>query len=448
MQRILFLGALILLATGSLVAQQYKVLYSFGNGAGDGVNPTGSLILDRIGNLYGTTKNGGSGKGCPSGCGTVFKLSPASDGTWTETILYTFCTNYGNERCLDGSTPQAGLVFDRSGNLYGTTTYGNGQACPGLSLGCGVVFKLNRPAIPQGAWTESVLYSFCSNDVNFQCLDGAFPYSQITIDAAGNLYGTTSTGGNGRANGGTVFELLPGTSGWTEKVIYNFCSVGQGNTCLDGTMPMAGVTFDRVGNLYGTTEAGGNFQGGGSVYKLVPSGNGWTEIVLKSSKQLLGANPMGTVSLDPLGNIYSSTSAAGQGGNGSIFRLSPNGGGTAFEFNGTDGARPTAGVTIAFGALYGTASVGGTNSSGTVFKIIAPANYTTLYNFCAQPSCQDGQYPLTSVSLDTSGNVYGTTELGGANNGGVVFEIISQNSHSQTAARGSSWRTIPPVGKN
>jgi len=415
----------LLLVCNAGLGQQYNVLYSFaGAQAGDGARPVSSLVFDRSGNLYGTTSSGGSSAGCFAGCGTVFELASNPDGSWSETVLYSFCTNFVNGACLDGEDPTAGLAFDTAGNLYGTTTHGG----PLNNVGdCGVVFELSPPSLPGGSWTESVLYDFCSNYVNGQYLDGLLPHSQLTFDGSGNLYGTTSVGGSGHADGGTVFELSrQGGGGGTEAVLYNFCSLGQGKSCPDGTQPMAGVTFDKAGNLYGTTSAGGNFYSQGAVYKLSPGQTGWTETVLLTSKQSLAQAPLGAVSFGPSGNLYSTFSLGGQSGGGGVFRSGPHGGFTEFSFNGNNGDGPTAGALIDTkrSALYGTTSQGGANFSGVVFKMTAPEEETVLYSFCSQPNCTDGATPLGSVIVDHSGNLYGTAKLGGPNGFGVVFEIV------------------------
>ncbi|MGO9648714.1 MAG: choice-of-anchor tandem repeat GloVer-containing protein [Terriglobales bacterium] len=432
------LCTMVLVLTCSFVlGQQYKVLYSFAGGqAGDGMWPVSNLLFDNSGNLYSTTWFGGSGN-CTSYCGTVFKLSPNSDGTWAETILYKFC-NFGNSSCPDGQNPKASLIFDAKGNIYGTTTYGG-------TYGLGTVFELSPPSPPGGAWTEAVLYSFCANNSNNNCLDGAVPLSQLTLDATGNLYGTTSTGGTGGTSGGccyggTVFELSPGQSGWTETVLYNFCAAGHDNICPDGAAPQAGVTFDKLGNLYGTTEAGGSSQtrGGGTVYKLSPGSSGWTETVLKAGSIFGSGAPLGTVSFDPLGNLYTTFSVAAQNPGG-VLRLGRREGATGFLFNGADGQTPAAGVLVdsRHAALYGTTESGGTGY-GNVFKIVAPAQETVLYNFCSQPNCTDGVGPFASLIEDKSGNLYGTTKRGGANNLGVVFEI-EQTSPAHPRRRPITW---------
>jgi uncharacterized repeat protein (TIGR03803 family) len=441
--KMLLYTAVIALTCGLAFGQQYKVLWSFGGPPNDGDYPLADLVFDKAGNLYGTTQGGGNGV---SGFGgTVFRLSPSNDGSWTDTILYNFCSN----QCLDGSLPQSGLVFDATGNLYGTTYHGGGSVLCGDTTGCGVAFELSPPASPGGAWTEVVLHNFCTDYVNRQCLDGFFPASQLTFDASGSLYGTTTGGGSGRFTGGTVFELSRGAGGWTETVLYNFCSLGQGNFCPDGSAPQAGVTFDKAGNLYGTTEVGGSLhsQGDGTVYKLSPGSTGWIETVLQAGSLLGGAAPLGTASLDPLGNLYATFSSGGQHGSGGVFRLSQKGSGSkdTFSFNGEDGDAPAGGVLVDSrqGVLYGTTS-GGFNYFGSVFEIAPPANATVLYNFCSEPNCSDGLSPKAGVIQDQSGNLYGTAELGGTNNLGVVFEIVQSAPKQKASQRPLVGDTVLP----
>lgn len=236
-----------------------SVLYSF-TGKSDGGSPRGSLVADAGGNLYGTTAGGGVA-GCDiaafgKGCGTVFELSSANGG-WQETVLHSFTGTNG-----DGANSVAALIFDASGNLYGTTQYGGTGSClyQGLTPGCGTVFEVS----PAGAaWQESVLYAFTSNSVQ----DGAEPLAPLVFDSLGNLYGTTAGGGNGFARGsayggdGTVFELAPANGGWQEAVLHYF----DGN---DGARPVGGLTFGSQGDLFGTTvTAGFDF---GVVFGLRP----------------------------------------------------------------------------------------------------------------------------------------------------------------------------------
>jgi uncharacterized repeat protein (TIGR03803 family) len=226
-----------------------KVLHAFNYK--DGAIPYGVLVLDRSGNLYGTTSLGGA-----YGAGTVFELTPNADGGWKENVLHSF-----NHDGKDGIDPQAGLIFDRSGILYGTT-FGGG------TYGDGTVFELMLKA--GGGWTEKVLHSFNGKD-------GLQPYGGVIIDGSGNLYGTTTFGGTHGYNG-NVFELTLAADGsWKEKVLHNFPQ-----NVKDGYQPHAGVIIDGSGNLYGTTYAGGA-QTWGTVFEVTPeAGGGWTEKVLHS----------------------------------------------------------------------------------------------------------------------------------------------------------------------
>ncbi len=224
-----------------------KRLHSFNDNGKDGYAPFGVPMFDASGNLYGTTTRGGSsGTGCGgSGCGTVFRLKPGTNGKWTEKVLHSFQDNG-----KDGYDPWGGVVSDKAGNLYGVTNAGGAS-------GCGAVFKLTPGA---SKWTEKVLHSF-ENDAN----DGCGSVAGLTVDAAGNLYGTTFYGG--LYNDGTIFKLTLGTNGkWTEKVVHNF---DWSLYVKDGTYPGAGLVFDTKGNLYGTTENGGNLNFG-AVVEMTP----------------------------------------------------------------------------------------------------------------------------------------------------------------------------------
>jgi uncharacterized repeat protein (TIGR03803 family) len=350
-----------------------SILYNFGNPASitnDGNTPYGGLIVDLNGNLYGTTRLGGT-FGTPDGDGTVFELSPpaTSGGNWTESILW----NFGNHKSADGQRPEAGLVMDSSGNLYGTTTDGGAN-------GLGTVFKV----IPNGtSSTESVIYSFAGGT-----LDGATPLAGLTLDSTtGNFYGTTKVGG---ANGfGTVFKLSPPTSGgagWTELVLYNFAG-GTG----DGATPLADVTFDTTtGNLYGTTSAGGA-NSAGTVFELThPSaiGGNWTESVLWNFGStgigaVDGTIPNAGLMIDSNGALYGTTTAGGTSGSGTAFQLTPGASawGESILWNfgsGTDGSNPDSGlIPGSNGELFGTTFSGGSSSGGAVFQISLPSPTTT-----------------------------------------------------------------------
>jgi len=427
---ILATGMILVCCFGTALAQ-YKVLYSF-DGPPDGSQPVGTIVADKVGNLYGTTLFGGNAPNCPLsiGCGTVFELSPNGSGGWTETVIYSFCSNYVPGDCVDGFKPEAGLLLDQFGNLYGTSAGGGNSLNCGTGLyGCGTIFQLS-PA-QGGSWSETVLYNFCANYVNRQCLDGFSPVSQpVHGNSSGTIYGTTSGGGSGHGSGGTVFKLSRANGSWQQTTLYNFCSLGQGLHCPDGAVPLAGVLVDRLGNLYGTTEAGGE-SGYGTVYKLSPNGNSWTETVLRNGGPINGEAPLGTVSGDSLGNLYSTASIGGQSSGGTIFRLTAKGGGTVLPFGSSNGGgTPTSGVLLDTkrNTLYGTTKQGGTGS-GNVYQIVPPAQVTSLYNFCSQQNCADGMWPVAGLAEDSNGNLYGTTEFGGTSTTcqsgcGVVFEVV------------------------
>jgi uncharacterized repeat protein (TIGR03803 family) len=224
---------------------QISVLYSF-QGSPDGYLPAGALISDKAGNLYGTTVFGGrTGCSVGPGCGTVFELSSQTGSRWVETVLYSF---QGGPK--DGNFPTAGLIFDKAGNLYGTTSQGGSYS---KRCNCGTVFELSPQA--GGGWAEKLL-------ISFNLADGAVPQAGVVFDRAGNLYGTTSeVGGRGKCNGnfgcGTAFELSPQAGGgWAEKV-FHFNN-------QDGAAPLAGLIFDDAGNLFGTAFLGGS--GGCTTY--------------------------------------------------------------------------------------------------------------------------------------------------------------------------------------
>jgi uncharacterized repeat protein (TIGR03803 family) len=206
----------LLLAPGAGAASKLKLLHTFKNNNKDGFFPYAGLIFNAAGNLYGTTESGGA-----NDRGTVFELTPNADGSWTESVLYSFCSL---TNCADGDDPIAGLIFDQAGNLYGTTYVG------GATSG-GTAFKLTPHS--DGSWTESVLYSFCSHPDH--CAVGVGPCClPLIFDTAGNLYGTTILGGY--SGGGTVFKLTPHSDGgWTQSVLYEFTG-GEDGRQLECTL--------------------------------------------------------------------------------------------------------------------------------------------------------------------------------------------------------------------
>jgi uncharacterized repeat protein (TIGR03803 family) len=366
------------------------VLYVFkGNGNSDGAMPFGGLVIDSAGNLYGTTGYGGTGNcsvlGTLMGCGTVFELSPPTQkgGAWTETVLYSFQSG------KDGYLPNGDLVFDRAGNLYGATTYGGGHGscnAPYYQY-CGTVFKLSPPKQKGGKWTEEILQSFAGIATGKQYGDGANPNGGLVLDGKGAVYSTTYIGGyncphSSNQGCGTAFKLSPPTKkggAWGKDVLRRFNE-------SDGCYPDAGVIFDSGGNVYGTTVCGGS-DGVGTVFELkLPTGKSrsWKESVLYSfTDETDGANPMAGLTLDSHGHLYGTThDGSGGGVYGTVFELrSPNGKG-AWEFellygfgNGVNGWAPAAGVLLGKAdSVYSTTQAGGTgagcnNGCGTVFEV-------------------------------------------------------------------------------
>jgi uncharacterized repeat protein (TIGR03803 family) len=397
---------------------QEKVLHSFNPSAGDGSTPVGGLIFDAAGSLYGTTDKGGA-----YGYGSVFELSPASGGGWTEKLLHSF-----NQDGTDGIFPQSTLILDAAGNLYGTTYMGGVNGTSG-----GTVFELSPGA--GGTWTEKILHQFGNPG------DGVNPQSGLISDAGGNLYGTTLDGGVFSVFGGTVFELSPATGGgWTEKVLHSF---GKGK---DGQYPSGSLIFDASGNLYGLANQGGADTYYGTVFELTPlAGGAWVEKILHSFNVLHqgegGQNPVGGLIFDAAGNLYGMTDLGGVCSNcfsagGTAFKFSPSVSGGWDEkilhtFNPytADGSYPVSGLIIdPSGNLYGTTPAGGSHATtltgGTVFELKPQAGggwaEKILHNF---GKGTDGGIPFSGLIFDAAGNLYGTTQQGGAYGYGTVFEI-------------------------
>jgi uncharacterized repeat protein (TIGR03803 family) len=400
-------------------AAKERVPYNFGTVFPDGTNPEGGLVFDASGNLYGTTFEGGT-----DGNGIAYKLTP-SGGGWTETILYNFCTE--RSTCSDGSAPIGSLTIDIAGNLYGTTYAGG-------SSNSGVVFELSSSA---DGWTETVLYNFSGGS------DGGYPIAGVVFDRAGNLYGTTLYGGTGSCTlgCGVVFELTKNSHGsWAETVLHSF----EGGS--DGDTPAARVTLGSTGRVYGTT-AGSGPTDPGTVFMLVNSGTGWKETVLYNFKgKTDGNSPEADVVLGRSGSVFGTTryggsgtcSAYGYNGCGTVFVLTQSKTGWtervlhSFKGGTSDGADPAAGVVFSStGAIYGTTAEGGAtgncgdNGCGTVFSLSLTSGgkltETLLHEF--NDAEGDGAYPLGDLILDSAGNIYSTTQYGGAHNQGIVFEL-------------------------
>ncbi len=339
------------------IGWRYSTIYEFTNDA-SGVALQNGLAIDSSGDLYGTTYLGGAHE-----CGMVYKLQPAASGHWTETVLY----NFGAlPQLADGCNPEAGLIFDNKGNLYGTTGWGGTNAG-----GAGVAFELTPNS--NGEWSDTVLHSFRGPP------DGSGPNSSLVFDNSGNLYGTTSTGGH--YSYGTVFELTPSPDGtWTETLIHEF----SGDS--DGAGPSS-LVFDSSGNIYGSAGGPVKIYNGGEVFKLSPQSDGtWTESVLHifpepSSRAVAVPNQL---SFDQRGILYGPLESGGDSnygqcpeGCGGIFRLipSPDSEWTyqqVYEFTGlNDGGVPTGPLIFdKHGNVYGTTSFGSNYEEGTVFQVL------------------------------------------------------------------------------
>jgi uncharacterized repeat protein (TIGR03803 family) len=383
-------------------AQTYTILGNFGN-KGTGVNPL-YVTLDEVGNVYGTTYYGGLSY---LGYGVVFKLTHHGSH-WLQSVLYDF--SGGN----DGGNPYGGVVFGPDGALYGTTSGG------GL-YGEGVVFKLQPSPTEcpsaQCRWTETVLYNFTG------AADGAAPQGNIIFDRTGNLYGTTLVGGSG-GGWGTTYELSPAHGQWSLSVLHTFTDHS------DGGEPGNGVIFDQAGNLYGTTVSGGS-DNKGVVYELTPGSSGWTQTILHnfaggSSDGAIGAG----VAFDSHGNLFGFTEEGGYEDWGVTFELQPADGGYNYSviylFMPQPGGAPgyiSVPVLDSAGNLYGSGTSGGSGNAGVAFELTPSDgtwNFVTLHDF----SGPDGDEPGGNVILDPQGNVYGCAEYGGGAGEGVVWQIM------------------------
>jgi uncharacterized repeat protein (TIGR03803 family) len=322
--------------------------------------------------MYGTTYEGG-----PYLAGTVFEIAAGSQAL---TTLVAFGGDIG------GVGPYAGVTLDASGNLYGTA-YGGAD-------GLGIVYEI--------AARTHVFTTLAT----FDGTNGKLPQSIVTLDASGNLYGTTPYGG--ASGDGTVFEIAAGSHTLTTLVTFDG---------TNGASPQAGLTLDASGNLYGT--AGGGANGDGTVFEIAAGSHAFTTLATFDGTN--GAAPRAGVTLDASGNLYGTTSADVSGG--SVFEIAAGSHEitTLATFYGTNGAFPTAGVTLdASGNLYGTTQIGGANGAGTVFEIAASSHeLTTLATFDGS----NGAFPIAGLTLDASGNLFGTTYRGGANDTGTVFEL-------------------------
>jgi uncharacterized repeat protein (TIGR03803 family) len=389
-------SAILLLCIATAIvspAQTFTTLLGFDRK--DGSNPYDDLVQGVNGSLYGTTSYGEGA----SVAGTVFEITPMGKLT----TVYNFCSKKG---CTDGTVPTAGLVLANNGNLYGTT-YGVPEF-PSY----GTVFAITA----NGKLTT--LYSFCSQA---NCTDGANPYAGLVQATNGNFYGTTLYGGAN--DSGTVFQITPKGKLTT---LYSFCSIGN---CIDGALPYAGLVQAIDGNFYGTTSLGGaDNQGGyGTVFKITPGGKLTTLYSFCSQTNCTdGAAPYSRLVQGTDGSFYGTTS----GGFdvcypincGTVFKITPQGELTTLhsfcQVNCADGANPFSGLVQGTdGNFYGTTYFGAVTNCygacGTVFEISPRGDLTTLYSFCLQSGCPDGEHPYAGLMQATNGNFYGTTYEGG-----------------------------------
>ena len=384
--------ALFLMVVSNAFAQgTMQTLYTFKGGPNDGANPFGTPIFDSAGNLYGTTLAGGQ----TYWAGAVWQLTN-TNGTWSESIIHSFgSTN-------DGAQVEAGLTMGKGGHLYGATCFGG-------TTGNGTVFEL----VPSnGTWTENILYEFKGGS------DGICPYlGHLTLDRKGNLYGTAKAGG--AYNAGIVFQLKPHGKKWTETILHTFTGGS------DAAWPNESLVFDNAGNLYGASfQGGGSGCGGwgcGTVFQLTRVKKQWQERVLYAfTGGADGSQPYESVILDSQGNLYGTTFGGGDAsGHGVVYKLTPAGGAwnhtVLYTFSGTeDGANPYVNVTLGKdGALYGATDQAGANLNGVLFKLTPTGQqwtYSTLYAFTGG---WDGGLPLSGLTFDQAGNIYGVTVQGG-----------------------------------
>jgi len=388
---------LTLVATGAAHAQSFQLIHTFVGP--DGARPAAGVTLDASGKVYGTVRTGHSGSNWggafqmrevngswifntlhifdgqlssrvlfgPEGLlygtspnniaglpyGYIYTLGPGINACTTALCAWNETTIYGFTGGSDGGTPRYGdLIFDTSGNMYGTASLG------GDSNGDGVVYEATRSG---SNWTQQAIYTFAGAP------DGSHPYNGVIFDNGGNLYGTTTGGGS--SGNGTVFELTPSGGGWTETILYNFTGGS------DGSFPVSGLIFDNAGNLYGATATGGS-GGGGTVFQLSPNGSSWNFNLLYSFSGAAQCGPWGSLNFDSQGNLWGTTLCDGANAYGNLFELTAGSWtySSVYDFtDGNDGAEPYARpVFDKSGNVYGTASIGGQHDAGTVWEITLP----------------------------------------------------------------------------
>jgi len=433
----LIAAALVALAPSAASAQKLTVLHSFDetNAFDNGFEPQGAVLLNpTTGTLFATASlGGGQCTGGDGGCGVALELKPNGDNVPTVfERIHVFGLTFGDGGKVpgDGRGP-ASLVADGKGNLYGTTPRGGFyQYCE--EDGCGTVYMLTPPATKAGKWSEKLIHAFTGLPH-----DGVTPEAAPVRDAkSGVLYGTTCNGdGNINDYTGEVFSLTPPVKGQTEwgfAVLYTFDGAAHGGC------PTAPLTMDKAGNLYGTTSVGGDKTCScGIAFELSQSSKGWTQTILHKfvAGSHDGETPSTGLVFDTHGNLYGATSQGGPNGAGTVFEIPAKSGGFASEkplhifvtFDPAGGHPLGDRLAIdAAGNLYGASFGGGSQRGGTVFELTEKSGKwfaKPLYNFCSKSNCADGEFPSAGVIRDGSGNLYGTTLDGGKGGNGTVFML-------------------------
>jgi uncharacterized repeat protein (TIGR03803 family) len=327
--------------------------------------------------------------------GSVFELVRHGN-RWSNTTLYRFSL-------LQGGFPEAGLIAHRN-TLFGTTALGG-------EYGCGMVFALT---LHRGLWKETTLHGFSGSD-------GCVPVGELARDSSGNLYGSTGIGG--AKSKGTIFELTPSGVSWTYQMLYSFAGA-------DGYNPQ-GIRLGADGTIFGTTGEGGSLNAG-IVFALAHKGGAWKETVLHSFGSARdGSGPSGGLAKDSAGNLYGSTTAGGAHDAGTVYELTASGKSwtetVLYSFTGgADGNEPIDGIELHKGVLYGATASGGSAGGGTVFTLTQSGNTwaeTVLHSF-PLPGGEDGSEPAAHPIVDESGAIYGTTLYGGKNGYGRAYRII------------------------
>jgi uncharacterized repeat protein (TIGR03803 family) len=395
------------LVHGAAATNPPQMIYSFGGGP-DGEYLDTDLVIDKAGNIYGTSVQGGA-----HSSGTVWRLSPSANG-WTHTVLYNFRGG------TDGGEPYKGVALDAQGNLYGTAGVGGKFVGPCSDTGCGVVFKLTNSS---RVWTYKVIHSFTGGS------DGYGPGSPPVVDKHGNVYGMTPTGGTNACACGVVFQLKPEADGhWEFTVIHAF--VG-GNDGIGGSAGRP--LLDHAGNLYSVSTAGGA-NGKGIAFQLRHTEEGsWKQTILYTFKGLPDAGfPYSGLTFDAEGNLYGTTYYDGANGDGSVYQLSHQDDGSwkervLYSFKGgADGSGPIGTLVFAKGNLLGTTSADGSAACGcgTIFKLASLGGdlweESVVFRF---PGAPKPAFAYNGMTPDSLGNLFGATVHGGTTDDGAIYKL-------------------------